>query len=308
MDKKNVETNIDNKRNKVGSDNQQNEKKSGNTEPKKRKNFLREILEPQQLTSSARIGGWYISIVIGILSVLWIILSIVRGIFDPTDQWFALVTVAMPTLAVVISCFILRKVQIGKGDKLIKNIMGLNFVIYFIVVLFTNITSITVWLTYAAAFVPVFIISFLFFRKIERKAIAIEDIHGNIIDFKTTKFAEGITDATFKKFLISLDLGNIDYFFGVHFNGKITDKRIKPITEYMIAFDTEQVYMFEVYGKSISHLTIIPRDEITLTHKVDMKNKRRIELNPSLLEITFDQKGFEHQEEMLDRFMDMFIS
>ena len=74
----------------------------------------------------------------------------------------------------------------------------------------------------------------------------------------------------------------------------------------MIGFDTEQLYMFEVYGKNISHLNIFPYDSQTLTRTLDMENKRRIELYPALIEVAFDEKGLNYQKEMLDRFMSMF--
>jgi len=299
VDNNNVEATIE-------SSNNQNEVGSIVAERNKRTNILREITEPQQLMSSARIGGWYVPIVIGVLSVLWVVLSLIGGIFNPTQGLFSLITLAMPTLAVAIGCFILRKVQTRKGDQLVKHIMILNFAIYFLVVLFINITSVSIWITYAIAFIPVFIVSFFFFRKIEGKAAAIEDTYGKVIDFSTTKFADGITDNSFRKFLTTLNLGDINYFSGIHFNGKIEDKRIKPVTHYMIAFDTEQIYMFEVNGKKISHLNVFHRQDLALTRKFDLINKRRIELYPTLIEVSFNEKGFNYQEEMLNRFMGMF--
>ena len=277
---------------------------------------LDESITLQQLTSSASIGGIYVAVMFTVIGII-LLLARIEVFFEDLQILFFFMRMISPTIAVVISCLIIKyfKLQIRKGDKLLRHIMGSNFGIYFIVVLITNITIILVWIVYALAFIPVFIISFFSFKKIEDNATEMKDINGRVINFKPTKFAGGVTDDRFREFLIGLGIGSINYFYAESFRGKFGSQRIKQDDKswhYMIAFDNEQVYMFEASLTKIYHLHIVPCKAIYLSRWLEMENKTRLELvlfkgvNLILLEVRFNVSGMHHQEEMLKCFLALF--
>lgn len=264
------------------------------------------FLKNPQAVCSRVIGGWYISIMIITVSLGHRVLSLVDDIFNDISSLIGFLILLLPTMGVVISCCILRKLNVRQGDRLLRHIMRINGVIYFLLVLFTDITSFFIWVTLAIAFIPTIIMSYLIFKRIEDKAIHIKDIHGNVINFREAKIQDGITDASFREFLCEIGLGSLDYFYGVYFNGEMEAKQVRYGTHYMVAFDEDQLYFFEVYGKKIAHLSVAPKSIVGVIRQVKMKNKRRIALGilgMFQLEVRFDAEGLAYQELMLERFV-----
>jgi len=70
-----------------------------------------------------------------------------------------------------------------------------------------------------------------------------------------------------------------------------------------LGFDEDQLYFFEVYGKKIAHLSVVPMSIVGVLSQVKMKNKRRIALGMLQLEVCFNAKGLAYQELMLERFV-----
>lgn len=272
--------------------------------------FRRELEKYERLMSPTRICSLYGLVMI---SVILLLITVVPLFNIPV--LLGLIMVIAPLVAVILSCFLLKSAKIRKGDKLVKFITGLNVSIYLMAVFLTDVTSIFIWLFTAFTFVPVFIISFSFFQKIENNAILFTDASGRVFDFNEINIGGKLTDDSFSEFLLRLGLGNIDYFFAIGLDEGIDRPRAKPTKRYMVAFDEDQVYMFEMLRNKVQNHYVIPGQLVSIIRKLAMENKGRLEIvfgvqslvtfGEVSLEVPFGVKGFTFQKEMLNRFVEI---
>jgi len=273
--------------------------------------FERELEKYEGLMNPSKLVSLYVLIMIGVILLLIAIVPM----FDIPELLLGILMVIAPLVAVSISCFVLRNTRIRKGYKIIRYIMVMNVGIYFIAVFFVNIMSILSWIFIVLTFVPVFIISSAFFQKVESNAIKFTDATGRVLDFSKINIEGKLTGDSFRDFLFRLGIGNINYFLSIGLDTEIQRRNAKSTKRYVIAFDEEQVYMFEVPRNRIRHHYVVPRKLVNLTHNLAMENKHRLEIifgargvvvfGAMSLEVPFKMKGFEQQEEMLSRFVDI---
>lgn len=273
--------------------------------------FQRELEQYEGLMSPARICSLYGLVMISVMLASMAIISIL----NIATLLLGIIMVITPMVAVILSCFFLKSAKIRKGDKLVRYIIGLNVGVYLMAVFLTDGTSIFIWLFTAFTFVPVFTISFSFFQKMEKDAILFTDTSGRVFDFNEINVEGKLSDASFSEFLLRLGLSNIDYFFSIGLDEGIDRPRAKPTKKYMVAFDEDQVYMFEVLRNKIRNHYIIPGQLVSIIHKLEMENKGRLEIvfgargvvafGEVSLEVPFKLKDFASQEEMLNHFIEI---
>lgn len=238
-------------------------------------------------------GGMIIRIIIG---------DIFYFINMPLDQ----VILILPLMVVISTCYFLRKTKIAIGNHFAWSIIFVNIILLFFVVLFAGgITSAYSWILWTIAFIPVFLISHFFFRNLVKNAVPIKDLDGRIIEFKKTRFKEGIDDSNFREFLTTLGIGDVSYFFAQSIKTDIEEKKIElGFYQYIFAFDEKQLFIFEIYATSIIHLSILPLRIVEIANKVVIDEKKRLTIagvNVVIDDIKTVQ--FENQEETFSNFI-----
>jgi len=267
-----------------------------------------------RLTSATKIGGWYVTTMAVVIGIVYTVMYFISQIFDSNLSdpllWFLLILrFATPTVAAMLSYRLLRDTQMRRGDNIGKQIhLNGNLPLYLIVLFLTDITSPFNWIITAASFLPVIMVSHLLIKKIANNAVEITDDN-----FSVTTFKNGFTENHVRTFLMDSGLNTLDVLWVGSLNSEgLEKKKVHTLNFYLFAFDEEQLHMFEVNGKKVSNHCVVPKEMINITHVIEMKSGKRIELFIGLqerliLEIRFDlEKRFANQERMFARFIEIF--
>jgi len=258
--------------------------------------------------------------------------------------WFFIITFLSPTLG--FGAFYYRKnyykfkknpipLEIEHGHHLTKMVFRTNLIFLLVLVGFVTVLAVAsgldgdtnatprfwiilglMWLFFIFSFLPLFIISHLYFQKLERDALdAGRIVKESAIDLKRLKLKGKKTDERLKAFFIEIGLGNINYLVGMAIGGMNIDHTVTQQQQPgIIAFNDTDVYLFSyVLGSSKINLDLtFPSSTMTILRILKHKNERRVEFivgdSRSILFIaTVNKKGFNHQEEMFKRFIDLQV-
>lgn len=254
--------------------------------------------------SSNVINGQYISLMFGFLASGFLITS--ASFIQNIIPYLVLFIYLVPTISSLVCCHLFRRYLVRTGANVVKPVMLSNVFLLCVMVFFSDITSLFAWIIWIIAFVPVFLITYFFFRKLERNAIETTDSNGKVVGFETTKLASRVNDDNFREYLIQLGLGDLNYFYARGLNKKIDKSSAQATSFHIIAFNDEQLYNFEMLGfRKINHLEIASVEMVVEAQMAEFENKKRLQLGGMSLEIRYDEKGFSHQREMLERFVNL---
>ena len=168
------------------------------------------------------------------------------------------------------------------------------------------------WLFFILSFLPLFILSHLHFKKLEREALdlgrifAKHDLHSKRLQIKGKK-----TDESLRKFFIDIGLGNVDYLVGGMMNKmNIDDTLYNRHMPTIIAFNTTDVYVFSynVGSSKLSFNMTFPISAMIILRTLAHKNERRVQFAigqtiPALFVAHVEKKGLLRQNEMFQRFI-----
>jgi len=268
----------------------------------------RELVSYERLLSIAEACGLYVSLMATIFMLTMLIMGVLRFFISPSSM----LILGSPTFALVITYFFLGKLRLREGDKVTRAVFLANIGLYAGILLFSRSFSISAVVILGLAFAPVFLLSFIWFKRVEKISTNPVNEDENMIDLRKINIeGKQLNDASFSEFLIKIGLSSsMDYFYAMLLDGKIEKKLLRVTVCYTIAFDEEKVYVFEMSkfnGWRIEHYDIVPKENIKLLRELDVRGAKRIELVGNLGNSVFDvsNKLFENQEKAVERFIAM---
>ena len=171
-----------------------------------------------------------------------------------------------------------------------------------------------IWLFFVLAFLPLFISSHLYFKKLERDAseagrfVEISPLNSQKLVFKRKK-----NDKNLRSFLVDVGLEKMDYLVGFRaFRMNIDDQNHQSPPPTVMVFDNHKAHIFSYYvgSKRIRYHLSFPFSKVMILKTLEHQFERRVQfLVGDQINILFivntKRKDFVHQEEMFQKFIDL---
>ena len=171
-----------------------------------------------------------------------------------------------------------------------------------------------IWLFFVLAFLPLFILSHLYFKKLERDAyeagrfVEISPLNSQKLIFKGKK-----NDENLRSFLINVGLEKMDYLVGFRaFKMNIDDHNYQSPPPTLMVFNDHKAHIFSYYvgSKRISYHLSFSFSDVVILRTLEHQFERRVQfLIGDQMSILFivntKRKDFVHQEEMFQKFISL---
>ena len=168
------------------------------------------------------------------------------------------------------------------------------------------------WLFFILSFLPLFVLSHLYFKKLEREAFdAGRILAEHSLQLKKMRIKGKKTDDALRAFFREIGLGNIDYLFGGMTSGmNIDDPLSQALSPTIIAFNATDVYLFSDEISKVSFIMTFPTSVMTIVRALEHKSERRVQFSigqaaPLLFIAYVDKKELIKQDKMFQRFINI---
>jgi len=272
----------------------------------------------------------------------FIIFGIIIGPLLDLISIFLIILFLAPTLAFGVFYFRINYYKFKKnplpfeiehGNQLTKMVFKNNLIFFLVITGFTTMIVLSVildgairinsrfWiliglvlLFFIISFLPLFILSHIYFKKLEAAAYdAGRFVQESAFNSKRLRIKGKKTDESLKAFFTSLRLENMNYLVGLQAaDMNIDDPILQSPPPSIMAFNDTDLHLFSYYlGSSrITHTFTFPMATITILRTLEHYNQRRVEfLVGNAMRILFiaevGKKRLNHQEEMFGRFIDL---
>lgn len=167
------------------------------------------------------------------------------------------------------------------------------------------------WLFFTVSFLPLFISSHLYFKKLEQKALdSGRFVQESVFNSQRLRLRGKKHDESINAFLQEIGLYGMHYLVGFQANNISIDGQPAQTNSTIIAFDNNMVHLFSYPAGStrVFYDLTFPVTAMTIVQTLANKNERRIEFlvgnsNRMLFILRIDAKGFALQSEMFERFV-----
>lgn len=171
-----------------------------------------------------------------------------------------------------------------------------------------------VWLFFTLSFLPLFFVSHLYFKNLEKSASAANRIAEHLPFYSQRLTLKGKkTDDSIQAFLNDIGLKEMNYLVGIRaFNMNIDDLGHPSTPPTLMAYNDHMVHIFSFYigAKRINYQLSFPTSALTVLKTLNSGSQRRVDfLVGRHLRILFiadtQEKHFINQEAMFDGFLNL---